>query len=144
MYAQPWEGDDHGDTGFRAINEAEQSSLDPETKAKYDKLGWWEFAAERLKTKVYSALPRDIADVIVPRIALGALDTGTINAAIYRSSDRMFAILLNSGLMLLLNKAAKILIAQADPSCVIYCNRTGHSPPSVEDLQGYLPKVIET
>ena len=86
----------------------------------------------------------DIAARVFPNIALGMLDTGEANDAIYKSQDGKYAILLNTGLMLLLNKFSKLIIAWNDPRLVTYCNRKPAKDLTVTELRGYLPELIET
>jgi hypothetical protein len=99
---------------------------------------------ERLKSEVYGSLAPDIAARVLPNVVLGVLDTGEANAAIYKSHDAKYAILLNTGLLLLLNKFAKLIVAWQDTSVVAYCNRKPAAELTLDELQSYLPELVAT
>jgi hypothetical protein len=53
-------------------------------------------------------------------VAFGVAQTGEINAAIYASADGAYAILLNRGLMMFLNKYLKLIATQGKPENLTY------------------------
>jgi len=116
---------------------------DPQVTYTPEQLRNLSLVGERLKAQVYGSLAPDVAARVLPSIALGVLDTGEANAAIYKSPDGKYAILLNNGLMLLLNKFFKLIIAWESPRAVTYCNRKPAEELTVEELRGYLPELIE-
>jgi hypothetical protein len=97
--------------------------------------------------KILSYLRQDILDnltqedrLVVNSIPMGVIHTGEFNAIFASSGYGQEAILLSRGLMLLLHKVAKYLIAMVAPNSVTYCNRGNSSPKAIES---YLYESIE-
>lgn len=90
------------------------------------------------KQQILKALTPELRNKISSNVAIGALNTGEANAIIVRSDCKKFAILVNYGLMVLLNKFLKLTVAKGNPKLVTYCNRKEASELSAEDLQQYL------
>lgn len=67
-------------------------------------------------------------------VAVGCLEHPYVNAQILRSPDGRYAIVLNKGLLILLNKFMKLIAAAREPKAVIYCNRGN---PSQFDCSAY-------
>jgi hypothetical protein len=57
------------------------------------------------------------------RCAIGPLQHPTVNARCFKSPDGVYALVIHHGLMNLLHKYTKLVIAAHDPPQVVYCNR---------------------
>ncbi len=79
--------------------------------------------AEELWESLKSILPPRLIDEFTGVIAVRALDNMTVNALCAKSVDGYVAVLVNTGLMTLLNKLSKIQIASISPESIRYCNR---------------------
>src|SRR5262245_11468094 len=106
------------DAEFFARTQADIQRLEPESTYTPEQLKGMTIVGERLKAEIYGSLTPDVAARVLPNIALGVLDTGEANAAIYKSPDGKYAILLNNGLLLLLSKFYKLIVAWNDPQLV--------------------------
>jgi hypothetical protein len=67
------------------------------------------------------ALPEEFWDGLP--MAVGELDNMEVNAFCSKSEEGYIAVVINSGLMTLLNKLSKITVAVTQPSAVKYCSR---------------------
>jgi hypothetical protein len=143
VYANPASGD-LPDEELLTRTQNDLRALHPQFTYTPDQLKGMTLVGERLKAEVFGSLPFDINARILSNIALGVLDTGEANAAIYKSRDEKYAILLNNGLMLLLNKFFKLIIAWENPALVTYCNRKPADELTSEELHSYLPELVET
>ncbi|MBA4020283.1 MAG: hypothetical protein C0483_24240 [Pirellula sp.] len=132
------------DSEFMARTQADLNALDNTVTYTAEQLRSMAVVGAQLKEHVYGSLAADMAARIVPNIAVGILDTGEANAAIFKSPDGKYAILLNNGLLLLLNKFVKLMIAWEDPGRVIYCNRKPAEELTVGELREFLPELVET
>ncbi|QDV73642.1 hypothetical protein [Botrimarina mediterranea] len=141
FYAAPASGD-NPDTEMVARTQADMQALQPGAAYTPEQLNMMSVVGEQLKAEVYGSLSPEVAARVHPCIALGVLDTGEANAAIYKSSDGKYAILINTGLMQLLNKFVKIIIAWDDPRLVTYCNLTPAEDLTVAQLREYLPELV--
>jgi len=85
----------------------------------------YDIYVEELKRDIYEIMAPDMRDMVNSNVAIGALDTGESNAIIVKSQDEKFAILINYGLMTLLNKYLKLTCAKANPKLVIEVHSKG-------------------
>ena len=85
--------------------------------------GMLDLNLKHLITAMYDGLEPEEAQRVRDSIAIGTLEIGMANASIVRSPDRKYAILFHYGLMMLISKSVKSIIAARDPSQVEYCNR---------------------
>ena len=70
--------------------------------------------------RAYSGLSKAECQKVKKVIAFGVAHTGDINAAVYASSAGNYAILLNRGFMVFLNKYLKLSLTQGRPENVLY------------------------
>ncbi|MCK4824349.1 hypothetical protein KA005_51835 [bacterium] len=103
----------------------------------------YKFVVDTLKEEIISSLPMEMIERIVENIAMGALDTGEANAVIIKSLDNKYAILINFGLMTLLNKFFKLTSVLYEPKLITYCNRKPAEELAIDDLQKYIFELIE-
>jgi len=133
-----------GDSGFLKITNEQIRTNFPEAADSIIKQNRaYDVLIKELRNDIFAIMTSDMRDKINSNVAIGALDTGEANAIIVRSLDWKFAILINYGLMTLLNKYLKLTCAKANPRLVIYCNRKEASKLSSADLQQYLEELIE-
>jgi hypothetical protein len=66
--------------------------------------------------------------------AIGTLTHPKVNARCFRSPEGVYALVIHHGLMGLLHKFTKLVIAAHDPSQVIYCNRKDPQSLTTEEL----------
>lgn len=133
-----------GDSGFLKITNKQIRTNFPEAADSIIKQNRaYDVHIEELKNDIFTIMTSDMREVINSNVAIGALDTGEANAIIVKSLDWKFAILINYGLMTLLNKYLKLTCAKANPRLVIYCNRKEANKLSSADLQQYLEELIE-
>lgn len=98
---------------------------------------------EELREMVLRHAAPGVVRSIREEIAIGSLNTGEANAAIYRSPDKKHAIVLNYGLFLLLGKLSKLFIALNEPESLAYCNRKPAESVTREDIYAYIFELIE-
>jgi len=84
--------------------------------------------------EIVGALPSGQQKRFEKSVAAGCLEHPSVNAQILRSPDDRYAIVLNKGLLILLNKFMKLIAAGREPEAVIYCNR---GEPSQFDYLAY-------
>lgn len=87
----------------------------------------YDYLVRQLWQDLQQALPIRFLDKIGTWFAVGALDNISVNALCVRSSEGFVVLLINAGLMLLLNKLSKLHIAGVVPNSVEYCNRAPRS-----------------
>lgn len=76
------------------------------------------------------------------KIAIGSLYHGNINAFCIKSSDGLYAILLNEGLMLLFNKLLSYYFAQTSLYNVSYCDRLPKEKLSIRIINEFINETI--
>lgn len=99
--------------------------------------------ASNLWNSLRACLPESAINYLDAHLSVGALDSISVNAICAKSAEGYFAILLNAGLMTLLNKLSKILSAINDPGSVLYCNRIGSEQITTETLKKWYLEVCE-
>lgn len=77
------------------------------------------------------------------RTAFGGIDSPTVNAACVKSRDGVFAIVVNFGLMIFLNKYTKYMTAAAIPSSVAFCNRANPDDLGRSDYVMFANEMID-
>jgi len=75
--------------------------------------------------------------------AFGALEHPSVNARCFRSSNGLYAIVIQDGLMNLLHKRTKLLTAALDPSTVVYCNRKPTEELTSQELREWAHELGE-
>jgi energy-converting hydrogenase Eha subunit C len=83
-----------------------------------------DYLVRELWQDLRQVLPAEFLSTIGTKFAVGSLDNISMNALCVRSSEGFVVLLINAGLMTLLNKVSKLLIAQIVPNSVEYCNRS--------------------
>jgi len=99
--------------------------------------------AKELWESLRGILPSQIVDDLSGVIAVGALDNMSVNALCAKSVDGYIAVLINTGLMTLLNKLSKMQIASTRPGSIRYCNRAQPEDISVATLKKWNLEVCE-
>ena len=94
---------------------------------------------QELKKELSSHFLETIGD----KLAVGALDNISVNAFCTRSADGFFAIVINSGLLLFLNKVSKLHVAISIPNSIIYCNRLAPDKITQSMVKNWLFEVCE-
>ncbi len=102
-----------------------------------------DLALAELQKKILNGVPKAAGENISKNVAIGTLDIGTVNARILRSPHSQFTIVVHRGLMLLLHKFAKGILAWHSPADVAYCNRKPADRLTRDDLRGYTFELIE-
>jgi hypothetical protein len=75
--------------------------------------------SDEIATACSEVWSRDLRE----RCAMGPLRHPSVNARCFRSPNGVYALVIHHGLMNLLHKYTKLVIAAHDPSQVVYCNR---------------------
>jgi hypothetical protein len=57
------------------------------------------------------------------RCSIGPLEHPSVNARCFRSPEGIYALVIHHGLMNILHKSTKLIVAARDPTQVVYCNR---------------------
>jgi hypothetical protein len=91
-------------------------------------------AAEAISDKVVAACKRLYDVDLANECALGPLMHPSVNARCFRNRQGVYALVIHHGLMALLHKYTKLVIAAHDPSQVVYCNRKDPRSLTKEDL----------
>ena len=130
------------DREFESITEAQLTQIDS-SLSKLGQFGGLHLAIDALTNDVFRSLDRKDVDRISTDIAIGVLPSGEGNAFIAKSPDGKFAVVLCSGLMLLLHKYFKLVRAFVAPEDVIHCNRKPASDLTKDDLSSYIGDLIE-
>lgn len=98
---------------------------------------------EGITKKVFSSIDNKISKDIIQNIAIGLLPTGKANAFIIKSEDEKYAVVISSGLMLLLHKYFKLVRAYSSPKDIIFCNRKDASLLEKKDINVYILNLIK-
>jgi hypothetical protein len=77
----------------------------------------------QLFADILSTQPEEIQKSIETSVSVGVMETGLVNAFIANGGGGCYAVIVNSGLMILLNKALKLWVGGARKGGIIYCNR---------------------
>ena len=86
---------------------------------------------------------RIISNKISLHISAGVLETGEVNAFIAKGSKNIYAILMNSGLMTLLNKSIKLWVGSTDLKNIEYCNRKLPNELTYDDIKAMLFELFD-
>jgi hypothetical protein len=78
--------------------------------------------ARQLWQDLRRVLPGEFLNVICTNFAVGALDNISVNTLCARSNEGFVVLLINAGLMTLLNKISRLYVAQRISNSVEYCN----------------------
>lgn len=108
------------DVEFQKIHQEETKDMPEEILGREEPFDW---LVETLFQEIENAASGTIRAEIQERVAAGCLEHESVNAQILRSKDGYYAIVLNKGLMMLVNKFIKLIAAASEPEAVIYCNR---------------------
>jgi hypothetical protein len=117
------------DAEFQRISARQLEELDA-TLPNGDPYDW--LVEQLMAEALHTLSPAQRAD-FQAHVAAGCLDHASFNARIISDRHANYAIILNKGLMLLLNKFLKLVAAAKEPSDVIYCNRGDYSTFASED-----------
>lgn len=82
-----------------------------------------EYALKPCIDKAFRGLSSEDLLTVNEKAAFGVAQTGDINGAVYRSEGGHYAILLNRGLMIFLNKFLKLSLTQGMPEKTIYIDK---------------------
>lgn len=93
--------------------------------------------------EVVDCQDHNISFIINERVAVGVLETGLVNAFIAKGGENLYAIVLNSGLMILLNKAIKLWVAGANPGTILYCSHKDPSRVDQRDITSMLRELFD-
>ena len=102
----------------------------------------FEVAVDNLRSLALAALPTSDRDRVLKSVAIGVLDIGSVNARIIKGSENIYAVVVHSGLMLLLHKIFKFSLAGLDPSEVTHCNRKPVAELTRQDCLEYMHEVV--
>ena len=76
-------------------------------------------------------------------VAIGSVDTGELNTFIAKGGVNIYCIVLNSGLMMLLHKNSKFVVASSLPQDVIYCDGQNPSQFSAHDYALMMQETVD-
>ncbi len=130
------------DKEFERITSAELNRLNL-SHSELGQFGGLHSAVEELTTELFASLDAQTVGRIAADVAVGILPTGTANAFIARSPNGRYAVLLCSGLMVLLHKYLKLVRAFNAPSDVVHCNRKIASALTKNDLSSYIVELVD-
>ena len=102
-----------------------------------------ELIIQNLWQDIKTALPNDSLDWCNQTLAVGLLDNMHVNAACIRGPGGFYAIILHSGLLTLLNKVSKLLLAIANPEAVMYSSRETNIPLKSQTVFDWYLEVTE-
>ena len=88
-------------------------------------------------------LPTQYSEAIQNHIAFGTIITNDFNAACLKSDDKKVAILINSGLVRLLNSTIKYMLAGISPDKVLHWKGDGPKPETREEWIEIMHQYIE-
>jgi|GEM_PF-1244764 len=95
-----------------------------------------------LSRVILPSLNSSTRSTIEGSIAVGSLDCREVNAIITVSNDSKYAILINTGLMLFLNKYYKLVFAEVNPKYVVYCDRGSPDMLGSSDYKSYRSELV--
>jgi len=130
------------DREFERITDAQLKKHDL-SLSKLRQFGGLHHAIEGLKEDLFPSLDAQNLERIASDIAIGLLPNGEANAFIARSPDGKYALVLCSGLMLLLHKYLKLVRAFVTPLEVVHCNRKPASTLTKDDLSSYIVELVQ-
>ena len=84
-----------------------------------------------------------VSELVLKHIAIGVMQTGDVNAFIAKGGDDVFGIIMNSGLMVLLNKAIKLWVGANDVKNITYCNRKQVELLTTDDVHEMLQELFD-
>jgi hypothetical protein len=134
----------HPDPGWQNALEERYAGLPDHSKRALDPMTAGDTLIRSLAADIIQHLQDDVQTRIKSFVAIGGLLSGELNASIIRSPDKKFAILVNSGLIILLNKVLKLETARRYPRAITYCNRKSPSDLTDEDLIGFREELVNT
>src|SRR5439155_19801858 len=132
------------DPGWTRALEERQVLLPRHLQVALDPVRSGDFLVRSIAEDVLSRLPPQMRAEIDASIAIGGLLSGEMNAGIIRSPDRKYAVLIYSGLVIMLNKLLKIETAMARPGSVVYCNRMPAGAVTEHHLQAFRTELLDT
>lgn len=97
---------------------------------------------DKMFNNILEAQPQDVQSKINRAVAAGVLETGLVNAFIARGRDGNHAVIVNSGLMVLLNKAIKLWVGGARNGGIVYCNRMPAADVTADDISQMLTELF--
>lgn len=104
--------------------------------------GGLEWMVNDLRDTLLKAVDEETRKRIDAHMAIGLLINGQANAFVIRSSDGKLAVVIQTGLMMLLHKYLKLVRAFVTPADVVYCNRKSASDLTKADIEYFLDDLI--
>ena len=102
-----------------------------------------EMTVSMLKEAIFPALPVTDRERVERSIAIGVLDIGSVNARIVRGGTAIYAVIVHSGLMLLLHKTFKFIQAAAELQEVEYCSRKAAKELTSDDCISFMLETTQ-
>lgn len=104
--------------------------------------GGLRLALRDVTKELFRSMDNEAVDKLSADVAIGVLPTGEANAFIARSPCGKYAVLVCSGLMLLLHKYLKLVRAFVTPEEIVHCNRKSASEVTKSDVDHYIHELI--
>ncbi len=131
-YANLYKTDKVADKEFYEITKRELSDYGTSVEdASHKGLDW---VISEIYDGILCQLDLEVKNNVKRSMAVGVVETGEVNAWIAKGGLNTYGIILNSGLMLLLHKAFKLMVASTNPQGITYCNRKNASQISQDDI----------
>lgn len=92
---------------------------------------------------IVAAQPEESRTQITSSVGAGVVEAGRVNAFIARGRRSCHAVIVNSGLMVLLNKAIKLWIGGSREGGLVYCNRKPFNEITIVDIQEMLEELFD-
>ena len=96
----------------------------------------------QLFDEILKAQPAEIQRATEHSIGVGVMETGLVNAFIANGGGGCYAVIVNSGLMILLNKAIKLWVGASREGGITYCNRKPAEELSKSDIHEMLHELF--
>lgn len=120
-YANPYKSGQAADEEFYEITKKEMNKYDISVEeASHKGLDW---VLNEIYDGIICQLDLEVKNNIKRCIAVGVVETGEVNAFIAKGGLNTYGIIVNSGLMIFLHKAFKLVLASINPKGITYCNR---------------------
>lgn len=129
------------DETFTQLN-LEEAKQFPSFKQTPDEIRSGQFLIDGFLDMIKGGLDVESVDKIESNIAFGKALHGEFNALCIRSDDKKYAILIYEGLMILMHKYDKLIIASNYPESVTYCNRANPRELKASDYKAYADELI--
>lgn len=137
----PIKGEGHEE--FTRLNEEQFKELEITYGQNPDYFRESNYLVESLFETVASSLNEDDLKSVKEKIAFGKVLNTFCNALCVKSQDNKYAVLIYEGLMLLLHKYGKLILASHFPDKVLSCNRGNVKELKSEDYKAFADELIE-